>query len=521
MNKEAIVEAASKLENTHDLLILLNKIKMDELGDKGHPFTMPQLNYYINPIRNKKSYRTFRIPKKSGGFREISAPKAILKSLLTYTNRILQAQYEAPGYVTGFVPGKSVVDNAEKHIGRNYIFNIDLQDFFPSIAKSRVWATLKLPPYKFNDNIADAIAGLCCTEIVIDGETRRALPQGSPCSPILTNIVCRNLDRLLNKLAKKFNLTYSRYADDITFSSNHNVYQKDSEFRKELKDIIQKQHFTINNKKTRLQKKNQRQEVTGLVVSDRVNVVKDYVRDIDNLLHIWERYGETDAYARFLNHYSPKLNLKHRKPNMPSIIQGKLHYLKMVKGADNEVWRRLQRRYNLLTGTNTTTKDENANIKYIYSIPDFEDKVGTKLIVTLGSNDNVYCSFTVNDKKTSVNLSKYVKTRLKNIVSENNQDLFNKFITNCILIFYEKDGACYWKIERKRKHSAIINIDDWYLDLLLHEIEEVTIEPNESSDTPTDDTNTSKATTDEILDELVDSGFDLNILDKWDKIKSS
>ncbi|MBQ3382208.1 MAG: RNA-directed DNA polymerase [Bacteroidales bacterium] len=521
MNKEAIVEEASKLESTHDLLILLNKIKMDELGDKGYPFTMPQLNYYINPIRNKKSYRNFRIPKKSGGYREISAPKAILKSLLTYTNKILQALYEAPGSITGFVTGKSVVDNAEKHIGRNYIFNIDLQDFFPSISKSRVWATLKLPPYKFNDTIADAIAGLCCTEIVIDGETRRALPQGSPCSPILTNIVCRNLDRQLNKLAKKYNLTYSRYADDITFSSNHNVYQKDSEFRQELDDIIKKQNFSINSKKTRLQQKNHRQEVTGLVVSDRVNVTKDYVRDIDNILYIWDHYSEDDAYARFLTHYSPKHNLKHRIPNLSSIIQGRLNYLKMVKGADNEVWRRLQRKFNKLTGTNKSSNDENANIKYIYSIPDFEKKVETQIIVTLGSNDNVYCYFTINNYKTSVNLSKYVKTRLKNIVSENNQDLLKRFMANCILIFYEKEGSCYWKIERRRKHSMISDPKDFDLNLLLLKIEEVTLEPKKSSIAQTDNTSTSKSTTDEILDELVDSGFDLNILDKWDKIKSS
>lgn len=518
MNKEAIVEAASKLETTHDFLILLNKIKMDELGEKGFPFTMPQLNYYINPIRNKKSYKTFRIPKKSGGYREISSPKAILKSLLTYTNKILQALYEAPTCVTGFTPGKSVLDNAEKHIGKNYIFNIDLQNFFPSISKSRVWATLKLDPYNFNDPISDAIAGLCCTEISIDGETRRALPQGSPCSPIITNIVCRNLDRQLNKLAKKFNLTYSRYADDITFSSNHNVYQKDSEFVTKLKNIIQKQHFTINEKKTRLQKKNQRQEVTGLIVSDRVNVAKDYVRDIDNILHIWDKYGEKDAYARFLNHYLPKANHKQRNPNMPSIIQGRLLYLKMVKGADNEVWRRLQRKFNKLAGTKTKNGDEIANIKYIYSILDFEEKVGSELIVTLGSYNNVYCSFYINNKKTNVNLSKYVKTRLTNIVLEKNQELFNKFLSNCILILYEKEGSCYWKIERKRKHSTINNINNFDLEHILHEIQEITVE---TEDPLAHNTNTTKANTDEILKELVGSGFDLNIIDKWDKIKNS
>lgn len=103
---------------------------MSELGDKGYPFIMSHLNYFIHPARNKKSYKTFYIPKKSGGVREISAPKALLRSFLTYTNKLLQAFYEAPDYVTGFVSEKSVVDNAERHIGKNYVFNTDLKDFF-------------------------------------------------------------------------------------------------------------------------------------------------------------------------------------------------------------------------------------------------------------------------------------------------------------------------------------------------------------------------------------------------------
>ena len=81
MTIEAIIAASEKMETTRDLLNLLNKIKMDDLGDKGHPFIMPHLNYFIHPSRNKANYKTFRIPKKSGGFREISAPRKLLKSI--------------------------------------------------------------------------------------------------------------------------------------------------------------------------------------------------------------------------------------------------------------------------------------------------------------------------------------------------------------------------------------------------------------------------------------------------------
>jgi retron-type reverse transcriptase len=515
MTKEAIVAAAAKLETTHDLLNLLNKIKMAELGDKGYPFIMPHLNYFIHPARNKKSYKTFHIPKKSGGVRDISAPKALLKSFLTYTNKLLQAFYDAPEYVTGFVPEKSVVDNAERHVGMNYVFNTDLKDFFPSITKSRVWATLKHPPFKFNDTIADAIAGLCCTEVKIDGEMRWILPQGSPCSPTLTNIVCRNLDRQLHRLAKKYNLRYSRYADDITFSSNRNVFQKGGDFQQELESIITGQHFTINEKKTRLQKKNERQEVTGLIVSDRVNVTREYVRSIDNLLYIWEKHGEADAYAKFLAHYTPKQNHYKNKPNMQAVLQGRLLYLKMVKGADNEVWRRLQRRFNMLTRAKPSTVE--ATLKYKYTIADFEKKIGQALDFEPNKDGVIYCAFSLNGKKTSVTLSHYVRTRISNILAKNDAAALEKFKTSYMLVFYEQDNSGFWRIERKRTWVKTNLADLIDTNSLAEALLSAAANPEEG-DEPTSMPGKS---TDEVLAALVDSDFDLKTLDEWDKIKSS
>lgn len=515
MTKEAIVAAAAKLETTHDLLNLLNKIKMAELGEKGYPFIMPHLNYFIHPARNKKSYKTFHIPKRSGGVREISAPKTLLKSFLTYTNKLLQAFYEAPEYVTGFVPEKSVVDNAERHVGMNYVFNTDLKDFFPSITKSRVWATLKHPPFKFNDTIADAVAGLCCTEVMIDGEKCWVLPQGSPCSPILTNIVCRNLDRQLHRLAKKYNLRYSRYADDITFSSNRNVFQRGGDFQQELESIINGQHFTINEKKTRLQKKNERQEVTGLIVSDRVNVTRKYVRSIDNLLYIWEKHGEADAYAKFLAHYIPKKNHYKNKPNMQAVLQGRLLYLKMVKGADNEVWRRLQRRFNMLTLAKSSTVE--ATLKYKYTIVDFEKKIGQSLSFEPNKDGIIFCSFTLNDKKTTVALSNYVRTRITNILAKSDVTALEKFKSSYMLIFYEQDNTGFWRIERKRKWVKTLAIGDLDTEAMFEQIIAVTGDPVNNIDTAP----VASKNTDEVLAALIESDFDLNTLNEWDRIRSN
>lgn len=257
--------------------------------------------------------------------------------LLRYVNEILKAIYKPSEYAFGFTEGRSVVDNALRHKGMNYVFNTDIKDFFPSIDQARVWKRLQLSPFNFPDAIARLLAGLCSmrTETIVNlekGYYRCVLPQGAPTSPIITNMICDNLDRRLAGLAKRFGLIYSRYADDITFSSMHNVYQDGGEFRKELKRIIEGQNFKMNEAKTRLQKRDVRQEVTGITVNEKLNVTQKYVRDIRNVLFIWERYGINAAILKFFPKYkSEKGHVKKGNPDMVNVLDGKLMYLKMVK----------------------------------------------------------------------------------------------------------------------------------------------------------------------------------------------
>lgn len=560
MTEKAIVAAASKLESTFDLLTLLNKIKEDELGDKAYPFKMDHLNYFINPKRNRASYRTFTIPKKSGGVRTISAPVKLLKSFLTYTNILLRAFYEAPDCVTGFVPAKSVVDNAEKHVGMNYVFNTDLKDFFPSISKSRVWATLKTRPFCFNDTVADAIAGLCCTYVNEKGEEDNiALPQGSPCSPILTNIVCHNLDWKLSGLARRFGLNYSRYADDITFSSMHNVYQEDGEFMAELRRIIDGQHFRINEKKTRLQKKGERQEVTGLVVSDRVNVVRDYVRDLDNLLYIWEKHGRAAAFAKFSGRYIPKQDLKAPAFDMDRVVAGRLAYLRMVKGEESPVWRRLQKRYNKLSGKKEKTVGTDIEYLNFYTIEKFSAATGLELHLAMetisvpretpkeaGVIRIPAAYFMSGDRRINVYLSRYMQTRLRNILESGDGKALAEFKHKYIIAYCHSSTGYFWMIIRsmpkKAKSDAkvreIVDLSDLGADFDPADF----FEPEEEFD-PADvnpvfaaaDISSQKEvkelvsefgltddkSIDQILKKLVASNFDLKILDQWDKIKNS
>ncbi len=517
MEREAIIRRASEMKTQKDLLILLNLLKMEDLGEKGHPFNMRLLNYCLNPKRNKSCYRTFTIPKRSGGVRTISAPQRSLKSLLTYTNVILQAFYEAPEQVTGFVPAKSVVDNAERHIGMRYIFNTDIKDFFPSVKQARVWKTLQTKPYGFPKEIASIIAGLCCTEVTVDGETRNALPQGSPCSPTLTNIVCHNLDWKLSGIARRFHLRYSRYADDITFSGNEDVFGEDGAFITELRRVIALEGFTLNEKKTRVQKRGERQEVTGLVVSEhRVNLAREYTRDLDNLLFIWERHGKNAAFMKFLSRYVPKQNFMVGLPTMESVIQGRLQYLKMVRGENDPIWRRLQRQFNRLSGRPEDSCGTDVEYLQYYTIDRFENSVGKRIEFT-DEEGKIFPVIEINGRRYFVRTSRYVMTRLKHILESNDTAALEKFrcryhIGFCRSAAHPED-APYWLLFRYPPKKDNGQLTDVQLEALVEEmIADQTEAPTSGSP---------MLSTDETLAALVLSDFDLNTLDKWDKTKSS
>lgn len=367
MNQHQIKSAVRKLKTSEDFLVLINKLAKNEQGDSFRCFTIQQLNYYSNTsIQLHKRYHKFYIPKKSGDSREILAPAPLLKSILHFVNVILQALYEPTPYAMGFVRGKSIKDNAKVHIGKNYVFNSDLEDFFKSISQYRVYKNLLFEPYRLNSEIAKLVAGLCCVVDAPGKENKGYLPQGSPCSPVITNIVCRKLDYKLYTLAQKYNLSYSRYADDITFSSMHNVYHNDGEFITEFVQIVNGEHFIINNKKTRLQKKGDHQEVTGVIVNKKVNIERKYVRDIRSILYIWKQYGYDIAYSKFLNKYlSSKVYHRTQTPNMCNVIDGKLQYLKMIIGEESNKYKKLRRTFDELRGCNIAKTGTITGYEYV------------------------------------------------------------------------------------------------------------------------------------------------------------
>ena len=363
--KQTIEKAFSLLRDTKDFCILLNYCQGLIYSEIHVNFNEYRLRTLAHP-NSINRYKIFKIRKKKGGFRTIHAPKPELKILLRCINLILQAIYPVHENAYGFVEGKSVVDNAQLHCNQNYVFNIDLKDFFPSIEIGRILNRLSFPPFNLNkgngrEEIGNYIAWLACENILVEREidgkliktVRRVLPQGSPVSPIFTNIICERLDRRLTGLAKRFGVKYSRYADDITFSSRHNVYHKNGEFRIEMERIITEQNFSINQNKVRLQKNNVRQEVTGITVNKKTNVSQKYIKQLRMWLYYWETYGVNKALSLFLQSYiKDKSHVKNAIPSpefMEAVIRGKLNYLSMVKGRENTTYLKLKERLEMLS----------------------------------------------------------------------------------------------------------------------------------------------------------------------------
>ena len=299
-----------------------------------HPVRLKSLLYYGNSALAAVRYRPFHIRKKNGKLRCIHAPARPLKTIQQCLNLVLQGMFSPHAAATGFVPGKSIADNARPHVGRPYVYNLDLKDFFPGVDFHRVRACLKLPPFDLvetREPLGFLIANLCCVRDA-QNPARAHLPQGAPTSPVLTNMVCQRLDRRLTGLAKRFGARYTRYADDLTFSSYTNLYRPGGDFCRELERIIADQRFTINPDKTRLQREGYRQEVTGLVVNEKLNVSRRYVRTVRAMLHNWETRGYEEAEILFRRHYEAGKVGGGKYPSLRLVLMGKLEFMKMVRG---------------------------------------------------------------------------------------------------------------------------------------------------------------------------------------------
>lgn len=255
---------------------------------------LKKLTYILYIKKTENCYKTFEIPKKNGDMRQINAPQDELKEIQRKLAEALwkhHNEYVKPNSIQtsishAFEKKKGIITNAAVHRKKQYILNVDLENFFDSFHFGRVRGFFeKNKEFSIPIEVATVIAQLTCY--------KGCLPQGAPSSPIITNLICNILDMRLISISRKYRLDYTRYADDMTFSTNDSKFIENKEkFLTEITVEIEKSGFSINNNKTRLVYRNSRQEVTGLVVNKKLNVNREYCKTTRAMADTLYRQGE-------------------------------------------------------------------------------------------------------------------------------------------------------------------------------------------------------------------------------------
>ena len=345
------MRAAKSMEDLVRVLVLLQSYVEEGVAlSERKTISLKTLNFLLYS-KNGGEYRAFDISKKNGGIRHIIAPNKQLKYVQWLLNHCLHALYYPMPQAHGFIPKRSIVTNAIPHCGKKFVYNIDLKDFFPSISFHRVHAVLhKVKQIDIHPKVSNIVANLCCYNGV--------LPQGAPTSPTLSNFVCIRLDRKLYELSKNNNFTVTRYADDITISSNQNIFT--DPFKEQVERLISDEGFQLNSSKERLQKYNviedgvlvrQHQKVTGIVVNSKPNVNKKYLRNLEAALSNWKNYGYSISQLLHEHFYKFSKGFTRNNgviPPMEDVLMGRIEYIGMVRGKDDPKYQKLRANYNTL-----------------------------------------------------------------------------------------------------------------------------------------------------------------------------
>lgn len=288
---------------------LLQLRKAETLADLADilNFKPKSLSFILYKQSAAAKYHSFEIPKRSGGKRSISAPKNALKTLQQNLSELLQdcadelneKRIRKDSIAHGFKRQRSIITNARVHRRRRWILNLDLEDFFTSINFGRVRGFfIRNRDFALNENVATIVAQIACHNGV--------LPQGSPSSPVISNLIAHILDLHLVTLASQAGCTYSRYADDLSFSTNKRDFPASianrgasgsDSFHEWLAadgvvKIVERDGFRINTKKTHMMYKDSRQDVTGIVVNSKLSVRCDYRHQVRAMVHRLVTTGE-------------------------------------------------------------------------------------------------------------------------------------------------------------------------------------------------------------------------------------
>lgn len=313
-------------------------LQVKELEDLAEVMEVKKTELLKLMLQLENQYREFMIPKRKGGGRVIDAPSDRLSGIQRRLNFLLQIMYYRirPECVHGFIrtakentPSYSIASNAAVHVRAKYVLNMDLADFFHSISVHRIKKLFMSYPFYLPNRPAAFLALL--------STYKERLPMGAPTSPVLSNFSCFLLDRRLMDYAAANGMKYTRYADDLSFSSEREITNQEVQA---IAGIIRLYGFRVNEKKTRIQSYRGAQVVTGIKVNEKLNVNRSYVRSIRAMLHNWEKYGLAEAS---LDNKSPESFIR--------MIGGKLNFLRMVKGKEDPVYLKLKNKFRAMERT--------------------------------------------------------------------------------------------------------------------------------------------------------------------------
>ena len=263
-----------------------------------------------------KHYRKAKLPKKNGGFRNLSVPDEVLKSIQRQISEVLLIHMPVSRYAKAYRFGSSTLRNAKHHVGKQVVLKLDILHFFDSIQYSTVKDKV-FPAQIYAEPLRILLTMLCYH--------KDALPQGAPSSPAITNIILYGFDELVGQWCRERGISYTRYCDDMTFSGDFDPAEVIRFVRLELK----KTGFLLNEQKTRIQRPGQQQTVTGIVVNEKLSIPEDYRRKLRQELYYCRKFG--------IQEHLQKIGLEISEDTFRMQLLGKVNYVLQVHPNDKDM----------------------------------------------------------------------------------------------------------------------------------------------------------------------------------------
>ena len=263
-----------------------------------------------------KHYHKAKLPKKSGGYRNLSVPDEILKAIQRQISEVLLIHSPTSRYAKAYRFGSSILRNAKHHVGKQVVLKLDILHFFDNIRYSTVKDKV-FPAEIYAEPLRILLTMLCYH--------KDALPQGAPSSPAITNIILHEFDELIGQWCRERNIAYTRYCDDMTFSGNFDPAEVIRFVRLELK----KMGFLLNEQKTKVQRPGQQQAVTGIVVNEKLSIPADYRRKLRQELYYCRKFG--------IREHLQKIGLEIPEDTYRMQLLGKVNYVLQVHPDDRDM----------------------------------------------------------------------------------------------------------------------------------------------------------------------------------------